>query len=104
MATFGGVSGITELEEKLARIVEEYFVNNPPEVFLNWINKNNIKFFNWWDYHNSKKQESVDLIPFNYFKDLLHNSDFNGSYVSLRYLEFSREMSIKILTLGHIPL
>lgn len=104
MANFTGVSGITEIEAKVARIIEDFFWKSNPESFFNWTKQNDIKFLNWWDYMETKQNtQKFDLIPFNNFKDLFDVVDIEGSYCSLRYLKITREMSLTILTLGYIP-
>jgi hypothetical protein len=94
MANFKGVSGITEIEAKVAKIIDNCFVNSTPEIFNKWAEENQVDFICWFSYYETKEKSDVVLSPFFHFSLLVEK------HHSLRYLAMSKETAIRILTLG----
>jgi hypothetical protein len=104
MAIFKCTMGITDLEAKVAQIVDSHFVADDRIVsesnFLSWVKENEIKLLCWWDYIETKSKSQLILVPFAYMRGLSHEHPFK---VSLLYLAMTQEMALTIAALGFIP-
>lgn len=102
MANFKGVNGVTDLEAKVAKIIDEHFIVKnrfvDESLFLSWVEKNEVEFVCWWDYMNTKS-ESVVLAPFMCLRGLSCELPLK---VSLAYLKLKREMALRIAILGFV--
>lgn len=99
MASFGGTTGIEELEAMAARTVDRAFLDMGPEALISWMEGEGVRPAAWWDYSSAKLEnpEAV-FVPFNHFGRIMDRGQG-----SMSYLRMSRETALKIVLLGHVP-
>lgn len=98
MANFRGTVGVTEIEAKVARIIDDQLQSSDPESFRLWIKINKIICLDWWDYFKTKKSDAdAVLVPFYHFEKIGMNP------VSMHYLKLKKETALAIIVLGCVP-
>lgn len=101
MYSSNGTSCITETEARLGDMMRDRFPHDGTsegflrtrKIFVEWALRNQIPFMSFWDYTETKrKHPEIHLAP----SPLRLTSEDH-------YLVFSRELTLKVLTLGFLP-